>query len=72
MLAGRFVVIVPVLCIAGSLAAKRRVPAGAGTLPTTGPLFMGLLGGTVVVVGGLTFFPALALGPIAEQLTLFP
>ncbi len=72
MLVGRFVVIVPVLCIAGSLAAKRRVPANAGTLPTTGALFMGLLGGTVVVVGGLTFFPALALGPIAEQLSLFP
>jgi K+-transporting ATPase ATPase A chain len=72
MLAGRFVVIVPVLCIAGLLAAKRRVPAGAGTLPTDGPLFMSLLGGTVVVVGGLTFFPALALGPIAEHLGLFP
>jgi potassium-transporting ATPase potassium-binding subunit len=72
MLVGRFVVIVPVLCIAGLLAAKRRVPAGAGTLPTTGALFMGLLGGTVVVVGGLTFFPALALGPVAEHLALFP
>ena len=72
MLVGRFVVIVPVLCIAGLLAAKRRVPAGAGTLPTNGALFMGLLGGTVVVVGGLTFFPALALGPIAEHLALFP
>jgi len=72
MLVGRFVVIVPVLCIAGLLAAKRRVPAGAGTLPTDGALFMGLLGGTVVVVGGLTFFPALALGPVAEHLALFP
>jgi K+-transporting ATPase ATPase A chain len=72
MFVGRFLVIVPVLCVAGTLAAKRRVPAGAGTLPTTGPLFAGLLAGTVVVVGGLTFFPALALGPIAEQLALFP
>ncbi len=72
MLAGRFMVIVPVLCIAGLLAAKRRVPAGAGTLATSGPLFIGLLGGTVVVVGGLTFFPALALGPIAEHFALFP
>jgi K+-transporting ATPase ATPase A chain len=72
MLVGRLVVIVPVLCIAGLLAQKRRVPAGAGTLPTSGALFMGLLGGTVVVVGGLTFFPALALGPIAEHFALFP
>jgi K+-transporting ATPase ATPase A chain len=72
MLVGRFLVIVPVLCIAGLLAAKRRVPSGSGTLPTDGPLFMGLLGGTVVVVGGLTFFPALALGPIAEHFALFP
>ncbi len=72
MLVGRLVVIVPVLCIAGLLAQKRRVPAGAGTLPTSGALFMGLLGGTVVVGGGLTFFPALALGPIAEHFALFP
>jgi K+-transporting ATPase ATPase A chain len=72
MFAGRFMVIVPVLCIAGTLGAKRKVPASAGTLPTTGPLFAGLLAGTVVVVGGLTFFPALALGPIAEHLALFP
>ena len=64
----RFVVIVPVLCIAGTLAAKRVVPAGAGTLPTHGPQFVGLLVGTVVIVGGLTFFSALALGPIAEFL----
>jgi K+-transporting ATPase ATPase A chain len=71
MLVGRFVVIVPVLCIAGTLAGKRSVPAGAGTLPTDGALFMALLGGTIVVVGGLTFFPALALGPIAEHLALF-
>ncbi len=71
MLIGRFVVIVPVLSIAGLLAAKRRVPPGAGTLPTDAPLFACLLGATIVVVGGLTFFPALALGPIAEHLALF-
>ncbi len=71
MLVGGFMVIVPVLCIAGQLAAKRRVPAGAGTLPTHGALFGGLLGVTIVVVGGLTFFPALALGPIAEHFALF-
>ena len=67
MFVGRFAVIVPVLCIAGTLAAKRVVPASAGTLPTRGPQFVGLLVGTAVIVGGLTFFPALALGPIAEM-----
>ena len=70
MFAGRFLVIVPVLCIAGGLAAKRIVPASAGTLPTHGPQFVGLLVGTVVIVGGLTFFPALALGPVAEQFAM--
>jgi K+-transporting ATPase ATPase A chain len=68
MFVGRFAVIIPVLCIAGTLAAKRAVPAGAGTLPTHGPQFVGLLIGTAVIVGGLTFFSALALGPIAEFL----
>jgi K+-transporting ATPase ATPase A chain len=70
MFAGRFLVIVPVLCIAGTLAAKRIVPASAGTLPTHGTQFVGLLIGTVVIVGGLTFFPALALGPAAEQFAM--
>jgi K+-transporting ATPase ATPase A chain len=70
MFAGRFIVIVPVLCIAGTLAAKRIVPASAGTLPTFGPQFVGLLVGTVVIVGGLTFFPALALGPVAEHFAM--
>jgi potassium-transporting ATPase potassium-binding subunit len=70
MFAGRFIVIIPVLCIAGSLAAKRIVPASAGTLPTYGPQFIGLLVGTVVIVGGLTFFPALALGPVAEHFAM--
>ena len=65
---GRFGVMIPVLAIAGSLAAKKRVPAGAGTLPTHTPLFTALLIGTVLLVGALTFLPALALGPIVEQL----
>lgn len=65
---GRFGVMIPVLAIAGSLAAKKRVPASAGTFPTHTPLFTGLLIGTVLLVGALTFLPALALGPIVEQL----
>ncbi len=68
MLIGRMFVIVPALAIAGSLAAKKTVPASAGTFPTTGPLFVGLLVGVILIVGGLTFFPALALGPIVEHL----
>jgi potassium-transporting ATPase potassium-binding subunit len=68
MFAGRFMVIVPVLCIAGMLASKRRVPASTGTLPTQGAQFVLLLVGTILIVGGLTFFPVLALGPIAEHL----
>ncbi len=69
MLIGRYWVIIPVLAIAGSLAAKKAVPPGAGTLPTHTPLFVGFLVGTIVLVGALTFFPALALGPIAEHFT---
>ncbi|MEC3976316.1 potassium-transporting ATPase subunit KdpA [Amycolatopsis sp. H20-H5] len=68
MALGRFIPIVAVLCLAGSLAAQRKVPETAGTLPTTGPLFGTLLTGTVVLVAALTFIPALALGPIAEAL----
>jgi len=68
MLFGRFWVMVPVLAIAGSLAAKKQVPAGTGTLPTHTPLFVLLVVGVIVLVGALTFLPALALGPIAEQL----
>ena len=71
MFIGRYWLIVPILAIAGSLAAKKVVPATAGTLPTHGPLFVSLLAGTVVLVGALTFFPALALGPIVEHLMLF-
>ncbi len=72
MLMGRFLIAVPVLAIAGSLASKNLVPAGAGTLPTHGPLFVVLLAGTVVLVGALTFVPALALGPIVEHLMTTP
>jgi K+-transporting ATPase ATPase A chain len=68
MALGRFVPILAVLCLAGSLAAQRRVPDTAGTLPTTGPLFGSMLTGTIVLVAALTFIPALALGPIAEAL----
>ncbi|MGC9969733.1 MAG: potassium-transporting ATPase subunit KdpA [Bryobacteraceae bacterium] len=67
MLFGRFMFILPLLAVAGSLAAKKRVPSSSGTLPTHGPLFVGLLVATVVVVGALTFFPALALGPLVEH-----
>jgi K+-transporting ATPase ATPase A chain len=68
MAIGRFLVIVPVLAIAGSLAAKAAAPPSPGTLPTHGGLFVGLLVGTVLIVGGLTFLPALALGPVVEAL----
>ena len=64
---GRFFFLLPLLAAAGSLAAKRKVPVTSGTLPTHGPLFVGLLVGTVILVGALTFFPALALGPIVEH-----
>jgi K+-transporting ATPase ATPase A chain len=67
---GRFAFIVPVLAIAGSLARKKRIEVTAGTLPTHGPLFVALLVGTVVLVGALTYVPALALGPVIEQLQL--
>ncbi|WP_072567826.1 potassium-transporting ATPase subunit KdpA [Enterobacter sp. SA187] len=70
MFAGRFGVIIPVMAIAGSLVMKKRQPAGNGTLPTHGALFVGLLIGTVLLVGALTFIPALALGPVAEHLSL--
>jgi len=65
---GRFLFIVPMLAVAGSLAQKKVVPLSAGTFPTDGGLFVGLLVGVILIIGGLTFFPALALGPIAEHL----
>jgi K+-transporting ATPase ATPase A chain len=70
MLIGRYWLIVPTLAIAGSLARKKKVPAGAGTLPTHTPLFVALLCSTVLIVGALAFFPALALGPIVEHLMM--
>jgi K+-transporting ATPase ATPase A chain len=70
VLIGRFGVIIPVLAIAGSLAEKRVSPPGPGTFPTTGPLFVLLLAGIVVMVGALTFLPALSLGPIIEHLLM--
>jgi K+-transporting ATPase ATPase A chain len=68
MFVGRFLMIIPAMAIAGSLAAKKSIPPSSGTFPTTGGLFVGLVVGVIVIVGGLTFFPALALGPIVEQL----
>ncbi len=70
MLMGRFLVIVPVMAIAGSLAAKKTVPASIGTFPTDGGLFVGLLVGVVLIVGGLTYFPALAVGPVVEHFAM--
>jgi len=70
MFVGRFWMIIPTMAIAGSLAAKKSVPTSLGTFPTTGPLFVGLVVGVIVIIGGLTFFPALALGPIVEQLAM--
>jgi K+-transporting ATPase ATPase A chain len=70
MLVGRFFLIIPAVALAGSLAAKPKVPESAGTFPTHGPLFGGLVAGVVLIIAGLTFFPALALGPIVEQLSL--
>ena len=70
MLIGRYFVIIPAMAIAGSLVAKKTVPASAGTFPTTGGLFVGLLVGVILIIGGLTFFPALALGPVVEHLAM--
>jgi K+-transporting ATPase ATPase A chain len=68
MMLGRYAMIVPILAIAGSMAGKRRVAPSPGTFPTTGPIWVGLLLGVIIIVGALTFFPALSLGPIADQL----
>jgi K+-transporting ATPase ATPase A chain len=70
MILGRFAFIIPMLAIAGSLAVKKRAPASAGTFPTHGPVFVGLLIAVILIVGGLTFFPALSLGPIAEHMAM--
>src|SRR5471030_2683270 len=70
MFVGRFFIIIPAMAIAGSLVEKKSIAASAGTFPTTGGLFVGLTVGVIVIVGGLTFFPALALGPIVEHLAM--
>jgi potassium-transporting ATPase potassium-binding subunit len=70
MLIGRYFVIVPMMAVAGSLVAKKIVPGSAGTFPTHGGLFIGLLVGVILILGGLTFFPALALGPVAEHFAM--
>jgi potassium-transporting ATPase potassium-binding subunit len=70
MLIGRYFVIVPMMAVAGSLVAKKIVPASVGTFPTHGGLFVGLLVGVIIIVGGLIYFPALALGPIVEHLAM--
>jgi K+-transporting ATPase ATPase A chain len=70
MLIGRFLMIVPMLAVAGSLASKKIVPASAGTFPTHTPLFVGLLVGVILIVGGLTYFPALAVGPLVEHFAM--
>jgi potassium-transporting ATPase potassium-binding subunit len=70
MLLGRFCVVIPILAIAGSLARKKTAPASLGTFPVTGPLFTVLFISTILIVGALTFFPALSLGPILEHLLM--
>ena len=70
MFIGRFLMIIPMLAIAGSLATKKIVPASAGTFPTHGPLFVGLLVGVIVITGGLIYFPARSLGPVVEQFAM--
>jgi K+-transporting ATPase ATPase A chain len=71
MLIGRFMFIIPIMAIAGSLVKKKRVPESSGTFPTTGGLFVGLLVGVILIVGALTFFPAYALGPVVEHLMMY-
>jgi K+-transporting ATPase ATPase A chain len=71
MLIGRFVIVIPLMAVAGSLGEKPVVPASEGTFPTDNLLFAGLLVGIIIIVGALTFFPVLALGPLAEQFTFF-
>jgi K+-transporting ATPase ATPase A chain len=70
MFVGRFFMIIPAMAIAGALAEKKSIPASTGTFPTTGGLFIGLVVGVILIVGGLTFFPALALGPLVEHLAM--
>jgi K+-transporting ATPase ATPase A chain len=70
MLIGRFIFVVPLLAVAGSLAQKKLLAPSAGTFPTNRPLFVGLLVGVVLIIGGLTYFPAVSLGPVTEQVSM--
>jgi K+-transporting ATPase ATPase A chain len=70
MFIGRFFMVIPLLALAGSLAAKKRLAPSVGTFPTHGALFVGLLVGVILIMAGLTFFPALTLGPVAEHYAL--
>ena len=70
MFIGRFFMIIPAMAIAGALGGQKIIPPSTGTFPTTGGLFIGLVVGVILIVGGLTFFPALALGPIVEHLAM--
>ncbi len=70
MLIGRFIMVIPLLAVAGSLAQKKLIPPSAGTFPTNRPLFVGLLTGVLLIIGGLTYFPAVALGPVVEQVAM--
>jgi potassium-transporting ATPase potassium-binding subunit len=70
MLMGRFIFVIPLLAVAGSLAQKKLLAPSAGTFPTNRPLFVGLLVGVVLIIGGLTYFPAISLGPAVEQVAM--
>ncbi|MGA8382225.1 MAG: potassium-transporting ATPase subunit KdpA [Stellaceae bacterium] len=70
MLIGRFIFVIPLLAVAGSLAQKKLLAPSAGTFPTNRPLFVGLLVGVILIIGGLTYFPAIALGPVTEQVAM--
>ena len=70
MLIGRFIFVIPLLAVAGSLAQKKLLAPSAGTFPTHSPLFVGLLVGVILIIGGLTYFPAVALGPVVEQVAM--
>ncbi len=70
MLIGRFIFVIPLLAVAGSLAQKKLLAPSAGTFPTNRPLFVGLLVGVVLIIGGLTYFPAISLGPVVEQVAM--
>ncbi len=70
MLIGRFIFVIPMLAVAGSLVQKKRLPPSAGTFPTHSPQFVGLLVGVILIIGGLTYFRAVSLGPVTEQVAM--